>query len=73
MKKNRIWGAGIFMLTFVVAALCYLIVFRHYDQVWFNFRPIFFLCMITFCAAVAVFVGATVIEHNGDQEDARRA
>ena len=68
-KKNKVLSALIFMLSVVVGAVFYVIVFRRFDRVWFEFQPIFYLCVITFSAAFGIYISAIVIDTEEQEQN----
>jgi len=55
-------SALIFILTLVAAVVGYIYVFKHFTTIWFDFTPIFFLCVITFLLGAGVFTSAVMLE-----------
>jgi len=61
MKRNT-WAIIVFVATLVAAVICYAVVFTHYDQVWWVFMPILWLCLITFVLCLGIFASAILVE-----------
>ena len=52
----------ILTITLIASVVGYIMVFSHFDVIWFNFTAIFYLCGITFFAGSGICVSAILIE-----------
>lgn len=61
MKRNLI-SAILIVVTIILAIIFYIVLFNSFEKVWFDFVPVFYFCLITFFAAIGIFVSAILIE-----------
>jgi ABC-type multidrug transport system permease subunit len=62
MKRNKLLSALVFMLSIAVGAVVYFFIMTNYEKIWFNFQPLFYLCITTFISGIGIYISAVLIE-----------
>ena len=62
MKTRTILSLFIATLTIFAAVFLYMYIFKSFETIWFDFKAIFLLCVVTFGAGCGLYISAILIE-----------
>ena len=62
MKNWNLISMIVFIVTVLGAMVLYVLVFNHFDKIWNNWDAMFYLCFITFGAAICIYCSAIMLE-----------
>ena len=69
MKKNQLSSAIIMIVSLIGGLICWLVVFNHFDKVFFEFLPLLYLCLGTFVAGLGMWIGALLLDNKDNDKE----